>query len=83
MLHHKQVRRAAKVAEDCIARILFHNHDATAAAAARSPQEIALIGELISVAISATQPQNVFEPINAMTAKTTEVQPDETSSDPD
>ena len=81
MLHHKQIRLAAKVAEDCIARILFGNPNGEAAA--RSPQEIALIGELISVAISATQPQNLFESISAMTAKTTEVQPDETSSDTD
>ena len=81
MLQHKQVRRAARVAEECIAKILFTNPNGEAGA--RCPQEIALIGELISAAIATMQPQNVFESISAMTAKTTEVQPDETTSDTD
>ena len=80
MLQHKQVRRAARVAEECIAKILFGNPNGEAAA--RSPQEIALIGELISVAIAATQPQNIFESIGSLNAKA-EVQTDETSSDTD
>ena len=80
MLQHKQVRRAARVAEECIAKILFGNPNGEAAA--RSPQEIALIGELISVAIAATQPQNIFESISTLNAKA-EVQTDETSSDTD
>ena len=80
MLQHKQVRRAARVAEECIAKILFGNPNGEAAA--RSPQEIALIGELISVAIAATQPQNIFESISSLNAKA-EVQTDETSSDTD
>ncbi|MGL5512624.1 MAG: hypothetical protein ACRDBM_05210, partial [Sporomusa sp.] len=60
MLSPRMVDRAVKVAVECI-EIILKPIPKNGKCGSRNPEEIALIGEIIQNAVTATQPQNFLE----------------------